>query len=608
MNANSRLLIGSPCADGTHAIADCFPVVGPMALLAAIAKLTVMHVVSGVAGDAGTAQWRRGLALGGWLLVTALAAHLAVRAIEAVFRAPVMVEVPHRPGAGVMAGIALTAQPFLVLVLGRVTGITVTRGIPVTAGLVAALARCGGVAPSQGKARARMVELGHGPGLVAMALLAAGTQLGLVLVVLLVAADAVHGRVAVAAQVLVAGRALHLGLGVGIAQGKAGAVVVEATGCGFPVTFGMALRALLTQVASVLVILLVAADALLGRFLEHGALVALLALGLGMLAQQREGGGLVVELGRFLPAALGVAVAALLAQGLLVLVILAVAGVALLADLGAVDGAGVAVRAAGAAVLAAQRVARVDIVVERGGLPLLGVVAAVTLLAVLPLVTLLVVVLAVAGVAVLRCFLVIGGLVAVGAFGIHVLASQGKPGGVVVELGFLPQVLVVAVRALGTQRALVHVVLAVAGVAFVRCVTEFLARHVALHTFHLLVLGTQAEIRGAMVEARLVKVRNRRTTPLVVGMAGTARLRLHLAVETGLGAHISTDFLVAVHAQPVLGLAVKLHVAVLALVVHLGMRLDQLARRNDGFDALGARAGAQADTAQQGQPKPESLH
>ena len=62
-----------------------------------------------------------------------------------------------------------------------------------------------------------------------------------------------------------------------------------------------------------LVVLLVASKTITGRFLEHGALVALLALGLGMLSQQREPGRRVIELGRLLPVLFGVAVRAILA-------------------------------------------------------------------------------------------------------------------------------------------------------------------------------------------------------------------------------------------------------------------------------------------------------
>jgi hypothetical protein len=63
----------------------------------------------------------------------------------------------------------------------------------------------------------------------------------------------------------------------------------------------------------VLVIFLVAAIAFFGRFLEHGTLVASLALFFGVFSQQRKAGSSMVKLGRLLPAALAVAATAVFA-------------------------------------------------------------------------------------------------------------------------------------------------------------------------------------------------------------------------------------------------------------------------------------------------------
>ena len=78
-----------------------------------------------------------------------------------------------------------------------------------------------------------------------------------------------------------------------------------------------------------------------------------------------------------------------------------------------------------------------------------------TVLALFPILAfvspLTVVVLAVAGVAILRRLLVIAVFVAIGTLGINVLSRQYKMRRVVVKLCFLPQIFVVAISTLGTQ-------------------------------------------------------------------------------------------------------------------------------------------------------------
>ena len=113
-----------------------------------------------------------------------------------------------------------------------------------------------------------------------------------------------------------------------------------------------------------LVILLVAGVAILGRLLEHGVLVAFLALGIHVLAQQGEAGQVVVELGGLFPAALTVATAAVLAQRFFVFVVGLVTRIAVLTQLDSVEMPGVALVALGAAVLATQRVLGIRVVIE----------------------------------------------------------------------------------------------------------------------------------------------------------------------------------------------------------------------------------------------------
>ena len=63
-----------------------------------------------------------------------------------------------------------------------------------------------------------------------------------------------------------------------VAQLKLGAVVVKATLGGFPIALAVALRAILSKRLLMLVVFLVATEAVLGRLLEQRAFVALFAL------------------------------------------------------------------------------------------------------------------------------------------------------------------------------------------------------------------------------------------------------------------------------------------------------------------------------------------
>src|ERR1035437_4980513 len=174
------------------------------------------------------------------------------------------------------------------------------------------------------------------------------------LVVLFVAAQAIQRRFSEAGDVFVTGLALDRGFGVRIAQHKLGELVFETTLGVFPVVLAMAFTALLTQIGFVLVVLLMATEAVLGRFLEHGGLVTLFAQHLDVFAEQRKVGLVVVKLGRLFPVLFGVALSAIFAQRFFVLIVFLVTRIALLADFGNhIQLASVAGRALGRAVFAA---------------------------------------------------------------------------------------------------------------------------------------------------------------------------------------------------------------------------------------------------------------
>ena len=249
------------------------------------AKLAVVGIVCTMAGYASGAHRRRVLAPGCLLLVAAFALDLFMCAVQRVLCAFGVVEIPYRPCTGVMATFAALSKLELVFVFLLVAGIAVPWRFPEEGVLVAVLADDGNVFSGQRKPAQVMVELVDLPGAVAMALFALLSLLTFMLVILFVTAVAVQRRVAIAFQILVAAAALQFCLSMCIAKLKLGGVMVK-TACGcLPVSLGVAIRAGLSQSALVLVFLLVAAVAVLGRLLEHRTFVAVFAISLHVLAQ-----------------------------------------------------------------------------------------------------------------------------------------------------------------------------------------------------------------------------------------------------------------------------------------------------------------------------------
>ncbi len=224
--------------------------------------------------------------------------------------------------------------------------------------------------------------------------------------------------------------------------------MAETSLSGLPVPLGMARGTFATQRGLVCIVLPMTCRTLLGGFLEQDAGMTALALGLRMLAQQRERRCVMIEFGRFFPASLGMATGTVPAQGLLVLVVFPVAGVAVLTQSVLVKIARVAILAGNTSVLSAQRVLRICIVIKASGFPLLGSVATIAALTKVSAVPLQVVVFAVTGHACKRSSLVNSALVAIGTPGIHMFASQRKTRDVMVKTSILPSGLGVAVRTL----------------------------------------------------------------------------------------------------------------------------------------------------------------
>lgn len=285
-----------------------------MTLLTTVTKVAIMRIFIGVACNTRRAYQRCILALGRRLLVAAFARHFAVRTIQPVGGPAVVVEIPNRPGTGVMTVFAAHSELLFVFVFIFMTRKAIFRRVFVTECFVTILTWCGDMTPCQREAGTRMVKLRGLPGPVSVALFTLGTELILVLVVFLMTADAVQRGVAVTAKIFVTSVTFNFRIRMAVAQFETGLVMVEAPFGTFPVTLGMAFTTLFSEVADMLVVFLMAANALFGSLFEHGVLVTFLAIHLGVLAQQGKRRCLMVKLGRLLPVALGVAVPALLAQ------------------------------------------------------------------------------------------------------------------------------------------------------------------------------------------------------------------------------------------------------------------------------------------------------
>jgi hypothetical protein len=132
----------------------------------------------------------------------------------------------------------------------------------------------------------------------------------------------------------------------------------------------------------------------------------------------------------------------------------------------------------------------------------------------------------------------------------------------------------------------VDVIFFVAGIALLRRLAEFFARHMAFIAFKRLVLAPQHKIRLVVVKGFFIEFCDLGVTTFVFGMATAARLRLKLAVKADFASHVSPHVLVASHAQAGLCLPVESGVTLLAVVFHFGMPLNHFARSQNRFDPL----------------------
>ena len=156
---------------------------------------------------------------------------------------------------------------------------------------------------------------------------------------------------------------------------------------------------------------------------------------------------------------------------------------------------------------------------------------------------------------------------------VDVFAGQRETRLAVIEAGFLPVDLGVAVCAFLAQAALVLVVLVVAGVTARWSLAIFLAGHVAVTALHLRfgVGVLERKLRQPVVEGFRIKRGDVHAAPLVLGMAAPAVLLFQPPVVAPPRLHVARDLLVAVEAQSFLGGLVEARVTLLAIGLDLGV-------------------------------------
>jgi hypothetical protein len=253
-----------------------------VALLTLPAKATVVNVIPLMTTEA---SGRHRSPILGRCGVAQRAGFCLVLSIQDELGPGIVIEIPVLPRPGVVALSAIGAQGLFVLVIHGVAGHTSDFGVPESQAFVTLPTLHRRVFPKQWKARQPVIESRHFPCPIVVALLALHAFLALMLVVLLVATETIQRRLSEAAQVFMASVALDSGSCMRIAQDKLGAVMAKTPRGGLPLILCMSVTAFLAQRRVVLVVLPMARQAFLGRLLEHGAFVTLLARGPGVFTE-----------------------------------------------------------------------------------------------------------------------------------------------------------------------------------------------------------------------------------------------------------------------------------------------------------------------------------
>jgi len=585
--------------DGGYALINFdFPeIAGAVAAFALLTETAIVHIL--LAMTAATGQGRTELFFYRPIMA-GQASGLAVGAIELEPGAQVVIEVPGFPGTGVVAAVALRTKALLVHILFVMTAVTGHGGVAEGRSGVALGARRRDMCAGQRESRPGVIVGCVAPVSFVMTAFAPVAQLGLVPVILLVTDDATGFQFELVNRPELRPMAIvALGLQMLAAQQILGvAIMIEAAGRPpFLAMTGSAGLAVAPLVPLSAVILAMADNA--GRFqLEpgfragHPAQMAGFAFRRLVLVTQGKAGVLVMIEGRVLPTFLVVAGFALVAQPAAVplfLIVLLVATDAFLRQLLLVKHpffGRMATVALGFLMLAAQRQAGVGVMVESQFFPAPVTVTDLALVAVTPLVAAILIVLAVAAAAIARSILVTPVAVAFPAFDIGMFAAgNGEAGLFVIEPGLLPVFFIVAFAALFAEATLVHIVLAMAGVAIGGCFA-ILALLVAILAPGFLVPVTQDEVRLPMIERVLVEGRYFSFATHVLAVAGAAFLFLLATMKTLASPYIRRNLLVAIKAEAGLRSLVEAHVTALAIFLVPGMPRNHLARHQCSLDEL----------------------
>lgn len=169
--------------------------------------------------------------------MTTFALELKVCAIELEFGTLVVIEVPNCPSTGVVAGFALHAKHFFMLVVLFMATIAIAGSVFEAIALVAVAAFNRNVLADQRETGLVVVKAGVFPIAVVMALFAGLALLPLVLIVFFVASVAVDRCIPEALQVFVAGVAFEFVLSMGVAQRELGFVVIKTACRVLPIAF-----------------------------------------------------------------------------------------------------------------------------------------------------------------------------------------------------------------------------------------------------------------------------------------------------------------------------------------------------------------------------------
>ena len=239
----------------------------------------------------------------------------------------VVIKIPVFPIAGVMARVATASLSTFVHVVFLVTRIAIGLGFLEHHGQMTFLTLCHHVFAGQREARNAVIEFHFFPGILMVAGAAFLAFFAFVLVVFFMAREAVCFQLVLVQISFVATHAFSRAM---LAQQWIFRLFVVIKGNLFPATVNVAVFTLGTKATFVLVVFLMAREAIHFEFVfVQVSLVAIIALHVLVLARQREFGFFVVIKGDIFPAALDVARFAFWPEFTFVLVIFLVTRVAI---------------------------------------------------------------------------------------------------------------------------------------------------------------------------------------------------------------------------------------------------------------------------------------